>query len=295
MAYSMSSYLSCKVISDVEKRKYKNKEGAVDHFYQCFIYTGMNRICSLSFSENQKDRIKFFYIRECDTGIDSIQMDLALNPEPLSVSTALKQPNGELISIVGVVHTVSSKVTDPIDTECSIRQVITLEDELEEDARIKVKFWGCKFIPFHSSVSEKVRINLVNIEVYGSIVSCVSSVLSNVQEDDTKMISNLVVEAVDTDTSCVLFQGGKMYEITKPDMEKIYDFERDEMKSVLDVKIMTEGRKIVQLKGLFKRNNTKFMKYILACTKRLSGVCEWSWGVGSGGLLKWSHGMKTWS
>ncbi|XP_076080250.1 uncharacterized protein LOC143051117 isoform X1 [Mytilus galloprovincialis] len=271
MAYSMSSYLSCKVISDVEKRKYKNKEGAVDHFYQCFIYTGMNRICSLSFSENQKDRIKLdkcykfrvyprgvgnfrldgnakiFYIRECDTGIDSIQMDLALNPEPLSVSTALKQPNGELISIVGVVHTVSSKVTDPIDTECSIRQVITLEDELEEDARIKVKFWGCKFIPFHSSVSEKVRINLVNIEVYGSIVSCVSSVLSNVQEDDTKMISNLVVEAVDTDTSCVLFQGGKMYEITKPDMEKIYDFERDEMKSVLGVKIMTEGRKIVQL------------------------------------------------
>ncbi|VDI37875.1 Hypothetical predicted protein, partial [Mytilus galloprovincialis] len=126
--------------------------------------------------------------------------------------------------------------------------VITLEEDLEEDARIKVKFWGSKFIPFHSSVSEKVRINLVNIEVYGSIVSCVSSVLSNVQEDYTKMISNLVVEAVDTDTSCVLFQGGKMYEITKPDMEKIYDFERDEMKSVLGVKIMTtEGRKIVQL------------------------------------------------
>ncbi|VDI42944.1 Hypothetical predicted protein, partial [Mytilus galloprovincialis] len=91
-------------------------------------------------------------------------------------------------------------ITDPIDTKCSIRQVITLEDELEEDARIKGKFWDCKFIPFHSSVSEKVRINLVNIEVYGSIVSCVSSVLSNVQEDDTKMISTLVVEAVDTDT-----------------------------------------------------------------------------------------------
>ncbi|CAC5392244.1 unnamed protein product [Mytilus coruscus] len=230
-----------------------NKEGAGDHFYQCFIYTGMNRICSLSFSENQKDRIrldkcykfrvyprgadnfrldgnsKIFYIRECDTGTDSIQMDLALNPEPLSVSTALQQLNGQLISIVGVVHT-----------------IITLEDELEKDTCIKVKFWGSNFIPFHSSVSEKVRINLVTIEVYGSIVSCVSSVLSNIQEDDTKMTSNVIVEAVDTDSNCVLLEGGNMYEITKPDMEKIYDFERDEMKTVVNVQIMTEGRKIVQ-------------------------------------------------